>query len=52
MSELFLYNFFGLTCKLLSFVSFEVLPLAVHTPLPTFFPLPEAVLEGVFRDRA
>ena len=52
MSELFLYIIFGLTCKLLSFVYFEVLPLAVDTPFPKFFPLPEAVLEGVFRDRA
>ena len=49
-------NFFFLICcstySLLKLVFFKVLPSTLDTPLPTFFPVLERILELVLRDGA
>ena len=49
-------NFFFLICcftyNLIKLVSFKVLPSTLDTPLPTFFPVLECILELVLQDGA
>jgi len=48
-------NFFSIYCftyNLIKLVSFKALPSTLDTPLTTFFPVMERVLERVLRDGA
>ena len=51
-TELIFFLICCFTHNLLKLVSFKVLPSTLDTPLPTFFPLLERVLELVLRDGA
>ena len=51
-TELFLFLIYCFTYNLIKFVSFKVLPSALDTPLPMFFPVLECILERVLRDGA
>jgi len=51
-TELFFFLICCFTYNLIKLVSFKVLPSTLDTPLPTFFPLLERVLELVLWDGA
>ena len=44
------FKIYCFTYNLIELVSFEVLPSTLNTPLPTFFPVLERVLERVLGD--
>ena len=46
------FQIYCFTYNLIKLVTFKVLPSALDTPLSTFFPFLERVLESVLRDRA
>jgi len=51
-TELCFFKIYCFTYNLIKLVSFKVLPSTLETPLPTFFPVLECVLERVLRDGA